>query len=100
MIRRKARTVCMLSALLAGGTLLQLGNCAGLLINFGLAAIDFCALTGTPNCTIGPFAPCGVPNIQIVDENGVPQGEVMNREDDLLLDCPVTFIQDTDGGGN
>lgn len=95
---RKSRVRLLSASLLAGGFLLQFGNCAGVFLNFALGALDFCALTGTSDCTIGPFAPCGRPNVQVVDENGIPVGGVLNTEDDLLLDCPVTFIPQQGGG--
>lgn len=93
MFRKRRRVLVLATAFLSGGVLLQFGSCAAGLVNFGLSAIDFCALTGTPDCTIGPFAPCGRPDFQLLDQNGLPTGNVINAEDDLLVDCPVTFIQ-------
>ncbi len=43
------------------------------------------------------FNMCGQPDIQTVDENGVPL-DLLNTEDDLMLGCPVTVIVVADGG--
>jgi hypothetical protein len=102
-MKRRLRVTMLAASLLGGGTVLQFGSCAASAINLGLAATDFCALinfvSGGTNCSIGPFVPCGVPNIQVIDENGFPVGPTLFTEDDLLLDCPVTFVLQPENGG-
>lgn len=43
------------------------------------------------------FNMCGQPDIQTVDEDGVPI-DLFNTGDDLMLGCPVTQIVVTDEG--
>jgi len=84
------------ACLFGGGCVLQLGACGALAANLALGALDFCSLTFTADCTVGPFAPCGIPDTATVAADGTI-GPVMNAEDDLLLDCPVTLIPVTTG---
>ena len=97
------RRIVVLAALLGSGVCFQFGSCAAGLTNIGLGALDFCTIINTvggrTDCTIGPFAPCGIPDFQVVDQDGLPTGTVQAAEDDLLLDCPVTFVHPTTGGG-
>jgi len=41
---------------------------------------------------LGLINVCGTQNIQ-GSVNGIPFGEVMNNEDDLLVGCPVTLVE-------
>lgn len=92
MRRRRMRAIMLAASILSGGMLLQLGNCGAVFVNLALGALDWCSLTLTPDCTIGPFAPCGIPNTRTIDTNTGALGPIQNAEDDLLLDCPVTLI--------
>lgn len=96
MNRRRRRVLAVTACLLGGGMVLQLAACGSLAANLALGALDFCSLTFTADCTVGPFAPCGIPDTATVDAQG-NIGPIMNAEDDLLLDCPVTLIPVTTG---
>ncbi len=98
---RKRRIVLAMTVMLGGGMVLQLGSCAAGIANLGLAAVNFCTLIGTPDCSIGPFAPCGVPDIRYVDVNGIEVGNPNPnaRLDDLLIDCPVIPVPVPPGFG-
>src|SRR5262249_6877846 len=82
-MKRMARTKWLLTLVLSGAALTQLGPCGAAYVNGGLAAFDFCAILG-PDCTLGPIAPCGNP---------------LTSQDDLLLDCPKPIQEIVNGGG-
>ncbi|MFO0974544.1 MAG: hypothetical protein U1A27_14060 [Phycisphaerae bacterium] len=97
-MRLVTRKKLLIASILTGGFVLQLGSCAAGALNFALGALDLCALTLSADCTIGPFAPCGIPDVRTFDTTTGALGAIQNREDDLLLDCPVTLIPVMGGG--
>ena len=96
MYRKRRRVLVVTACLLGGGLVLQLAACGSLAANLALGALDFCSLTFTADCTVGPFAPCGIPDTATIDADGTI-GPVMNAEDDLLVYCPVALIPVTTG---
>lgn len=96
MHRKRRRVLVVTACLFGGGVVLQLAACGSLAANLALGALDFCSLTFNSDCTVGPFAPCGIPDTQTIDPSG-NLGPVLNTEDDLLLDCPITLIPITTG---
>ena len=96
-MNRRVKILCLATYLTVGTYLTQLGGCFALGANTALAAFPLPSFLPE----FGILALCGTPNIQVVDENGVPQGAVLNGEDDLVFFCPVTtVVQGTgDGGG-
>ncbi|MBN2560615.1 MAG: hypothetical protein JXQ75_06770 [Phycisphaerae bacterium] len=94
--RRRGRVTVLASYLVAGALLLQLGGCLAVALNFGVTAFDFSQLLDENELFFG-IAPCGRPNIQYVDADGNPVGNVLYTEDDLIWDCPVTEV--VQGGG-
>lgn len=96
-MNRRVKILSLATYLTVGTYLTQLGGCFTIAANTAVAAFPL------PNFLpeFGVLALCGTPNIQIVDENGVPQGDVLNGEDDLVFFCPVTpVVQATGGGGD
>ncbi len=91
------RRVTLLAAFVfAGAFMMQLGSCFSMLLNTSVAAYDAGTLLDEDGLLLGVFAPCGQPNVRYLDASGVP-GEVINSEDDLITDCPVTLITTGDG---
>jgi len=35
---------------------------------------------------------CGRPNVLYVDENGIPENEILYTDDDLIYDCPYSEV--------
>ncbi len=92
------RRVARLAAyLVTGAILLQFGGCIAMALNSGAAAFDAGILLDENELLFGVFAPCGRPNVQFVNVNGVPTEDVRYAEDDLIWDCPITEILDPDG---
>jgi len=94
-MKRRIKLLKAFSCLAVGSYVLQLGGCFSIFANTALAGFP----AGTVLSALPiPFAPCGTPNFQIVDENGVPQGTIENGEDDLFFFCPVTTVVQVQGG--
>lgn len=91
------RVVRLATYLVTGAILLQFGGCIAMALNSGAAAFDVGSLLDENELLFGVFAPCGRPNVQLVDGDGVPLGGVLFSEDDLIWDCPITEILDPDG---
>jgi hypothetical protein len=66
-------------------------------LNTGVTAFDWGLLLDENQMMFGVLAPCGRPNVQPVDENGIPTEDLLFAEDDLIWDCPITEILDPDG---
>jgi hypothetical protein len=100
-MNRCAKVLCLATYLTVGTYLTQLGGCFAIGANTGLAAFPTSIFLDENELFLGVFAPCGTPNIVIVDENGTSQGEILNGEDDLIYFCPVTAVVQGagDGGG-
>lgn len=87
-----------------GAVVLQTGGCLSIALNSGLAGFALSDFLDENERLFGIFAPCGTPNFQLIDENGIPQGTVENTDDDLIFFCPTDFIlqdqgNNDDGGG-
>ena len=90
---KSRRGVAVLAAyLLAGAFLMQLGPCLSMAFNTGVTAFDVGTLLDENELFLGVFAPCGRPNVQIVDADGVPQGEVLYTGDDMIFDCGYQLV--------
>lgn len=95
-MNRRMRLVKLACCLSVGAYVMQAGGCFSIAANSLLAGFP----TGQVATDIGLWGLCGTPNVQVVDENGVAQGEILNTEDDLVFFCPVTIVvQATDTGG-
>ncbi|RIK67693.1 MAG: hypothetical protein DCC65_06075 [Planctomycetota bacterium] len=95
-MKRRIRILKIASMLSVGAYVMQINNCITGGINTALAATPF----GTILTDLGFPGVCGTPNFIVVDENGIPTGEVQNTEDDLVYFCPVTQIVDVQDGGD
>jgi hypothetical protein len=90
---KSRRGVAVLAAyLLAGAFLMQLGACLSMALNTGAVAFDASTLLDENELFLGVFAPCGRPNVQMVDADGVPQGEVLYTGDDMIFDCGYELV--------
>jgi hypothetical protein len=98
-MNRRFRILCLATYLSMGGYLMQLGGCFTAGVNSALASFPFPSLLDSNQLFLGVFAPCGTPNIQVVDQSGAPSGPILNTQDDLVFFCPVTFVQTGTGGG-
>jgi hypothetical protein len=95
-MKRKLRVVKFVIAVCSGAYVLQLGTC----ISGGISTLFASFPTGTVLTDLGFPGVCGTPNFQIIDANGLPQGDPQNTEDDLVFFCPVDFVlQDAGGDG-
>ncbi len=94
-MNRRVKILCLATYLAMGTYLTQLGGCFSIAANTALAAFPL------PNFLpdSGVLAFCGTPNIQLVDQNGVPTGVILNGEDDLVFFCPATPVMTGGGGG-
>jgi hypothetical protein len=92
--RRRRRSSVLAAYLICGAIVLQLGPMCSVVGNTGIAAFDFSMLLDENESLFGLFYPCGRPNTLRVDENGDPiaGAEIENTEDDMIYDCPVTYI--------
>ncbi len=99
---RRRRTVLLATYLLAGSFILQLGPVCSLAATQGLTSFDVSLLLGEDESLfgLGIWYPCGEPNIRQYDQNGIPVGDVINAEDDLIVGCPITRITVTGGTGD
>jgi hypothetical protein len=96
---RRRRTAKIAAYLLTGAFLLQLGGPAcAMLGSTAIAGFDFGALMDNNGKLFGLFNVCGVPNYEYVDANNVPVSSVLNTGDDLIFDCPITFVKTTTTG--
>jgi hypothetical protein len=99
-MNRRVKILSLATYLTVGTYLSQLGGCFTIGANTAVASFPFSSLLDENELFLGVFAPCGTPNIVLVNEDGTSQGEVLNSEDDLIFFCPVTpVLQGTGGGG-
>jgi hypothetical protein len=92
-VRNHRRMKAVAALLVATTFVLPLGPCLTMGLNTGVAAFNFGSLLDENQMFLGLFAPCGQPNVQYVDADGVPTGGVQFAEDDLIVDCPVRQVQ-------
>lgn len=97
-MKKRLRILKIATSLLVGGYVAQLGGCISMGINTALASTPF----GTLFTNAGLPGVCGIPNFILVDAQGIPQGGVMNVEDDLVFGCPITTVVEAgdQGGGD
>lgn len=93
--KRRGRIAVLATYLVAGAFLLQLGPCMTMALSTGTSAFNFGSLLDSNGVFLGVFAMCGVPDVQMVDANGVPVGGVLNAADDLITDCPIKNVTTT-----
>ncbi len=96
MINGRRRVALLAAFVLSGAFMMQLGPCFSMLLNTSAAAYDAGTLLDEDGLLLGIFAPCGQPNVRFIDADGTV-GEIINAEDDLIADCPVTGIILGDG---
>ena len=90
--KKRGRIAVLAAYLMAGAFLMQLGPCMVMGLSTGTAGFNFGSLLDQNGVFLGIFAMCGRPNIQYVDQNGVPDGGILYTEDDIIYDCPFTEI--------
>jgi len=89
MRRYKAAKLALM--ILSGAFLTQLGPCTVMALQTGVTSVTP-SLIDANGRFLGIFNVCGVPNVQLIGENGVPADEILNGGDDLFYGCPVTTI--------
>lgn len=98
-MNRRVKILCLATYLTVGTYLTQLGGCFTIGANTAVAAFPFSSLLDENEMLFGVLAPCGTPNFQVFDENGLPTGEIENTGDDLIFFCPVEAVFRVEGGG-
>ncbi len=98
-MKRKSKLMKFATCLVTGAYLLQAGGCFTIAANSALAAFPLANFLDENQLLFGVFAPCGTPNVIVIDQNGQQQGEIFNSADDLIFFCPITVVQQTEGGG-
>jgi hypothetical protein len=91
MLRRLRLIKCAAAIMLIGGTLTQLGPCTVIAGQTALTSLSGTLIDQNGNFLF-IFPVCGIPDVIPVDANGVPTGDVLFTEDDLLFGCPVTTV--------
>ncbi|GJQ26383.1 MAG: hypothetical protein HBSAPP02_14150 [Phycisphaerae bacterium] len=89
MRRYKAAKLALM--ILSGAFLTQLGSCTVMALQTGVTSLSP-SLIDANGRFLGIFNVCGVPNVQVIGENGAPTGGILNGGDDLFYGCPVTTI--------
>lgn len=99
-MKRRTRIAFLAAYLSIGGIVVQLAGCFDIAATTGLASLDVSLLTDAEGRLFGVFNVCGIPDILVVDQNGVPI-DILNTEDDLVFNCPIseTIVANTGGGG-
>ena len=92
-MNRRAKILCLATYLAMGTYLTQLAGCFSIAANSAVASFPVPSLFDENELLFGVFAPCGTPNVVIVDEDGDVEGGILNTEDDLVFFCPVTAVQ-------
>jgi hypothetical protein len=89
-MKRRRRLLKVATFLALGGLVTQAGACwiigANTLISGASAS-----LLDANGRFLGLINVCGVPDVVVIDANGVA-GDVQNREDDLFTVCPITVV--------
>ena len=99
MRRRHKRMARAASYLVTGAIILQLGGFCTIFNTTATTTLGGSGFLIDDNGNfLGVFAVCGLENFIVIDEDGIPQGEVQDTEDDLLFGCPVRQIQQGGGG--
>lgn len=99
-MNRRVKILSLATFLAMGTYMTQLGGCFTMAANNALAAFPVSSLLDENELLFGVFAPCGTPNYQLVDENGIPSGDIVNIQDDLIFFCPVDSVLQATGGGD
>lgn len=89
MRRYKAAKLALM--VLSGAFLTQFGPCSVMALQAGVTSLSP-SLIDANGRFLGIFNVCGVPNVQPIGENGLPNGAVLNGGDDLFYGCPVTAV--------
>ncbi|HPF37496.1 MAG TPA: hypothetical protein P5081_12375 [Phycisphaerae bacterium] len=98
MTRSTRRKIKLAGYLTAGAMLLQFGQACAVVSSVATAGVSSSGfLIDNNGYFLGLFNVCGAENIQIVDENGIQQGDIVNSGDDLMFGCPARQVVQTGG---
>ena len=89
---KRRRLIKIATFLALGSIVTQAGACWIIGANTLIAGAAG-ALLDANGRFLGVINVCGIPDVVVVDTNGVA-GEVQNDEDDLFTGCPITFVQE------
>jgi hypothetical protein len=98
-MNRRMRVVFLAGYLSVGGIVMQLSGCLNISTTVGTASFDTSLILDENGRLFGVFAVCGVPNVAVVNEDGLLL-DILYTEDDLVYQCPISqTVTSTAGGG-
>jgi len=97
-MKRRTRVLLLAGYFVVGGYVMQAGACWTIGVNT-LVAGAAGTLIDANGKFLGLVNVCGIPDVLVVDQNGVSTGDVQFTEDDLFVGCPYTTITASTGTG-